>query len=238
MRNQRLFGRFALTIFTGRELWKTAFDPWPGGELPIPTDGAGDIIRQRLASQDLNLRHNWSVSAALAQTGLRDHEVDALMEAAARQAIARQPVRFAGRSLARCLTFWYVWEWETDLRRNASAEAFAGQFRTGPTRWQSTLTAALRYTPERQRACMVLWSLATWLGVLTLIRDESSRRAGLVLALILGGATVLTALLEVPLYRYRLVLEPLMVIAAVAGTASLWRAVGGRRAAEAVQRGA
>lgn len=229
VRNHILFDRFAVTIFTGRELWKTAFDPWPGGELPIPTDGAGAQIRERIVDDSIDLRHNWTVSGALSQSGLKDHEVDRLMEQAAWQAIGRDPARTSFRTLARCATFWYVWEWETNLDEDAEPATFVSQHRIGITPWRATLLQFLKRTPERWPPAMWLWSVATWLGVAALLIRPESRQMGVLLAMILGGATVLTAALEVPLYRYRLVLEPLMIVAAVAGLSGLIGYLGARR---------
>jgi len=222
VRNGMQFHCFTLTISTGRQLWKSAFDPWPGGELPIPQDGAGAGVRERLPEGTVDLRHNWSVSSALARSGLADREVDALMEQAAWQAIRRNPGRFLIRLAARCATFWYVREWEVDSKFVDQAD-FAEQteFRIRP--WQPTLRQLLRYTPERWFPAMWAWSVVTWLGIAGLIVRPAQRRIGWVLALILMGMTFITAGLEVPLYRYRLVVEPLMIVASVAGIARLFR---------------
>jgi hypothetical protein len=219
VRNRLVFDRFALTIFTGRELWKATFDPWPGAELPIPVDGDGRRVRELIPDRDVDLRHNWSVSAALSQRGLRDDEVDRLMERVACQAVRRDPGRAAFCTLARCATFWYVWEWDTNLDAEADPGAFDGQHRIGATPWRATLLRLLSWTPERWPPAMWAWSAAAWIGAVLLLCNRSSRRAGVLFALIFAATTLLTAGLEVPVYRYRLVLEPLMIAACVAGFA-------------------
>lgn len=218
-RNRTLCGRWSLTVFTGRELWKTAFDPWPGATLPIPMDGAAVLVHQRLEGTPCDLRHNWSVSGALSRSGLPEHEVDELMETVARQAIRRDPARFIGCTLARMLTFWYVWEWPTELTDSASPEAFADQRWPRWRGWPETLSRWLTWTPERRRPVMVAWTVLTWIGVVGLCWWPATRRTGLIMGGVLLSTTMLTAALEVPLYRYRLILEPLMIVATVSG---LW----------------
>lgn len=215
LRNASQFDRFALTIFTGRELWTAHFSPWPGGELEVPTDGPGGELRSRIGTSDIDLRHNWSVSYALQKSGLNDAEVDALMERVAWQAIGNNPGRAAFRTLARCATFWYVREWEIELRYDGMSEQTPNFYPT-QRRWmtsplQATVIAALKFTPERWFPAMWVWSIVTWAGIASLMIRHNSRAAGTILGLVLLTTTVLTAGLEIPLYRYRCVLEPFMV---------------------------
>jgi hypothetical protein len=229
LRNAAQFDRFALTVFTGRELWTAQFSPWPGGELPIPTDGPGAELRGRMDDDALDLRHNISVSNALRQSGLDDAQTDALMERVAWQAIAANPGRAAFRTVARCATFWYVKDWEIDVTQDVPSADNRG-FDDAQRRWlssplQSTVVAALRWTPERWFPAMWAWSVATWLGVAALVWHREQRAAGWVLAVILASTTVLTAGLEIPLYRYRCVLEPLTIVATVAAGQAWVRSV-------------
>jgi len=228
VRNAVLFDRFTLTVFTGRELWTAHFSPWPGGELAIPVDGAGAELRARIGEADIDLRHNTSVSNVLKQSGLNDAETDALMERVAWQAMAAEPGRAAFRTLARCATFWYVKDWEIDLVHDTPSTDGRGfdaaQRRWIASPWQSVVVSGLRWTPERWFPAMWAWSVATWIGIGVLLGDRDRRPAGWVFALVLGTTTVLTAALEIPLYRYRCMLEPLMIAAAVvAGQAVLNR---------------
>ena len=217
-RNKTLFGRWTLVTFTGRELWTATFSPWPGAGLAIPEDGRGRELRDRIApAPTIDLRHNWSVAAALAASGLNDAELDALMERTARQAILRQPGRAAFYAAARCLTFWYCREFAPP------ADAQAG-FPPTPTlispREREVLLA---WTPERQQWFVVAAGAISGLCVLLIIRDPATRWSGLLLAGICGGMTLLTACLEIPTYRYRLPLEPLLIVAVATGASRLLR---------------
>jgi hypothetical protein len=218
-RNLVQFDRFALTVFTGRELWTAHFSPWPGGELTIPTDGAGAELRLRLNDAAIDLRHNWSVSNVLRQSGLNDAETDSLMARVAWQAICSDPGRAAFRTVARFATFWYVRDWEIDLIHDGMS-ADSPNLAPDQRRWmtsplQNTVVTGLQFTPERWFPAMWAWSAFTWLGIGLLVIRPDRRRVGLLIATVLVTTTVLTAALEIPLYRYRCMLEPLMIVATV-----------------------
>lgn len=220
LRNWFLFDRFALTIFTGRQLWKAAFDPWPGGGLPLPQDGPAAVLRSRIPTSGIDLRHNWSVAAALSHSGLADHELDLLMEQVAWQAIARNPGQALGRLVVRCMTFWYVREWAPPAAKPPGPQdPFHDQRQLALSPWQPRLENLLRFTPERCFPAIWLWSGMTWLGALFLVFHPDQRRWGVLLVVLFGSTTLLTAALEVPVYRYRAILEPLMIVATLCGTA-------------------
>lgn len=217
LRNQRLFDRFTLCMFTGRELWTAHFSPWPGGELDLPAGPDLVALQQRVAVDRIDWRHQWTVSNLLRDSGLNDAETDHLMEQIATQAIVRQPRQAVSRTLARCGTFWYCWEWETDLQGpDDSFEAhYPGQRRFMIPAVRDAVTTVLQWTPERWRVTSVVWSLLTWVGVVRLLSGRTSYRFGVWLGLLLATTTLLTAVLEIPLYRYRSVLEPFMLLAIV-----------------------
>jgi len=227
LRNQLLFERFTLCAFTGRELWTAHFSPWPGGDLVIPQDGAAGELQQRLGTTTLDLRHQWSVSDALRESGLNDAETDALMEQAARQAIAAQPGQAAFRAVARCGTFWYCWEWEVNTVDDPLPERvsrfYADQFRWSCPVMQPCVISMLPYTPERWFGTSIAGACAAGIGILLLFWSPATRPHAVVLGLTLLATCVLTAALEIPLYRYRCVLEPLMIAASV----SAWGIRGG-----------
>lgn len=217
-RNKALFGRWTLVTFAGRELWTASFSPWPGAGLAIPEDGPGRELRDRIAPEPtIDLRHNWSVAAALAASGLNDAELDRLMERTARQAILRQPGRAAFYTAARCLTFWYCREFAPP------ADAQAGFPPTLAPIAPREREAVLAWTPERQQWLVVAAGAISGLCVLAMIRDPATRWNGLLLAGICGGTTLLTACLEIPTYRYRLPLEPLLIVAVATGASRLLR---------------
>jgi hypothetical protein len=218
-RNWLLWNRFTVTVFLGRELWAATFHHWPGAYLDIPETGAGGQLRTLLRGEPVNVHHNWSVASALSRKGLNDVEQDDLMRDVALEAMRKDPLRAGVHFVARCLTFWYVKDWElTDLPSQAPWDGQRGwstpQRRNDLERW-------LRWTPERQFPCVWAWTAATWIGVFGLILNRRHRTAGMAVAAILGGLTLLTAALEIPCYRYRCIVEPTMVVAAVSGVAML-----------------
>ncbi|MBI1344794.1 hypothetical protein GC163_00745 [bacterium] len=223
LRNQLLFERFSLVVFTGRELWTANFSPWPGAHLDDPETSAAREVHQRIGAAPIDWRHNWSTARALAESGLNDVAVDELMEHMARDAIARQPWRAAGCTFARCATFWYCWEWPTDLIEEPAdiraQRVYADQYRWQSPGWTRTMMALMEWTPERQRFTSLLGILLAGTGLIWLVALPATRPAGVYIALILLATTFLTATLEIPLYRYRCGLEPLLIVAAVAG---LW----------------
>lgn len=217
-RNKALFGRWTLVTFTGRELWTANFSPWPGAELAIPEDGPGRELRDRIEPEPtIDLRHNWVVAGALARSGLNDADLDRLMERTAWQAIRRQPGRAALHTAARSLTFWYCREFAPPV--NEMDQFHPRVVMPIPSR---TREAVLAWTPERQQWFALVAGAIGGVCVMLIIRNPATRWSGLLLAGLCGGTTLLTAGLEIPTYRYRLPLEPLLIVAvATAASRSL-----------------
>ena len=69
------------------------------------------------------------------------------------------------------------------------------------------------------------FSLLTLIGVGLLVISRRNRAVGLVLLGSLGYFAAVTSIVEEPIYRYRMVMEPLMILGLVAG---LWRLVSAR----------
>ncbi len=227
-RNSLVWNRFTLTVFLGRELWTSHFSPWPGTYLDVPTTGRGAELRTLLKGETVNLHHNWGVASALSRQGLNDVEVDDLMKDVSLLAIWPEPGRVGLHFLARCLTFWYVKDWElTDF---PSQEPWDKQLGWSDAARREQLERWLRFTPERHFRAVWLASAMTWFGILVLLLHPPQRDAGIVLGTMMLGLTVLTAALEIPCYRYRCVLEPVMIASAVSGLTCL----GKRRSGDTV----
>jgi hypothetical protein len=223
LRNTLVWNRSTLVVSAGRQLWTATFSPWPGGGLELLRMGAGAEIRTLLADDPVNLRHNWSVSPALTRQGLSDVEVDDLMRDASLEAMQAQWEQAASHFAARCLTFWYVKDWEVDEDAYPSQETWRDQ-RGWSSRVNSMwLRRLLRFTPERNFPLVWLWTMLTWLGIAVMLWHPAWRQSGIVLALMLGSLTLLTAAFEIPCYRYRCIVEPAMVVASVAGGGAGWR---------------
>ena len=69
---------------------------------------------------------------------------------------------------------------------------------------------------------MWVFSLLAWISVVTgIVLPGPQRPMFLLLGSILLLTTLMTAALEIPLYRYRMILEPLMVAGVVSSTTLL-----------------
>jgi hypothetical protein len=213
-RNGQLFGRWTLVTFTGRELWTTTFSPWPGAGLEVADDGPGRQLKERLADlTSVDLRHNWSVANALSKSGLNDADLDAIMQQASVQSIRSRPAHASLHVLARMATFWYCHEYPAPSPPTRTSSVFPSQ--PSPA-WSQAL---LQWTPERTFLGTWIFSALTWLATGWLLIRRDTRVAGLVCGYLLAGTTLLTAVFEIPMYRYRLPLEP---IALVAITTAAW----------------
>lgn len=254
-RNRQLFGRWTLLTFTGRELWTANFSPWPGAGLDIPADGPAEELRQRVASveESVDLRHNTVVAGLLVRSGLNDAQADRLMEQVARKAILLAPGRSLFHVIARTGTFWYCKEYPPPpVAASVEATPFSRLAQPRFPAIAGLREALLSLAPERTFLFTWIVSGLTWLSLLVClfvppggapvpivplgspVSDSSTvagtRRAAWILGPILAGTTLLTATLEIPLYRYRLPLEPLGIVLVFAGGAAIWSRFRGRPA--------
>lgn len=226
VRNSVVFGQPFLTRFLGRELWISTFADGAGAGLPLPTGPDSERLRQlvRQAEQPVDLRGNWQVSNALTDAGLSDVEADALMRRVALAAIRKQPRVFVRSVARRGGNFWRVVEGTFGSYGDVDPEA-AEKFGQRVW-WSDTLRAVYRpvieHAPVHWLWFNTLAALLTWGGVIGLCWSRPTRAVGLLLGLMLLYFNATTALLEIPTYRYRLVIEPLMIVALTAGLRQVW----------------
>jgi hypothetical protein len=228
IRNRVQHDRWMLIAFTGRELWTVAFSPWPGAGLAVEDSPSADALLDRVGDLPEGWRNNAAMTRSLRNSGLDDVATDGLMGRVAGGALIRHPGRAVGTFAARCATFWYCWDWETELRAerltNAQREPWLGQWMWHFPQWTEAVMAVLRDTPERFRVASVLAMLLAWVGIGRMIGRTETRGAGIALFVALAGLTVLTAALEIPNYRYRSVAEPLLIVGASLGWFAVVRA--------------
>jgi hypothetical protein len=221
IRNRVQHDRWMLVAFTGREMWTVAFSPWPGSGLALEDSPSAKKLLERVGDWPKNWRNNAAMTGALRNAGLDDVETDDLMARVAGDALLRHPGRAVGTFAARCATFWYCWDWETELRADrlskAQREPWLGQQMWHFSQWTEAVMAVLRITPERFRISSVLAVLIAWCGIARMIGSMELRSIGFVLCVALAGLTLLTAALEIPNYRYRSVAEPLLIVGASLG---------------------
>uniref|UniRef100_A0A7C2NZ76 Glycosyltransferase RgtA/B/C/D-like domain-containing protein n=1 Tax=Schlesneria paludicola TaxID=360056 RepID=A0A7C2NZ76_9PLAN len=223
VRNAVLFGRPSLTVFLGRELWVTTFGPGrpTAGGLPS-TPEAEEIIRR--ASPDGEFTDwggNWSVSNRLTASGLSDAEADALMARVARQGIAADPLRAGLRFVVRGIDYWRA----TYLRSLTDYDDLAGtasDVRDGQREWGNRAChrfrrAWLDAAPERNLLVVELSAALALMGLAGLWLAPSRRETALLVTALIAGIALSTAALEYPSYRYRMVLEPALIVCGVSG---------------------
>lgn len=216
IRNRAQHDRWMLIAFTGRELWTVAFSPWPGVGLTLEENSSAETLLDKLGGLPNNWRNNAAMTGALRNSGFDDVATDDLMSRVAGEALRQHPGRAVGTFAARCATFWYCWDWETELRADRLSPAHRDPWRDQRMwhfpQWTEAVMAVLRMTPERFRVTSVLAMLLAWLGVVRMIGRVDARGSGIAIFVVLAGLTVLTAALEIPNYRYRSVAEPLLIV--------------------------
>jgi len=216
LRNQYLFGEPFLTEFLGRNIWIVAFQDGSGTGLSLPKGEAADQLRLRLERVDAEQQWQgtWGVSNALVRSGLQDPDADRLMQQVAFDAIRTDPATFLGKAFRRCVNFW----------RCAATDLPNQGLKSGPyynqTYWNRPVPLvewAIEHRWSRSVAGNTLLMFLLLASLLVLLIRPVTRPQGLWLALILGYFSVLTGVLEIPAYRYRMVVEP--VVCMVMGSA-------------------
>jgi hypothetical protein len=206
--------------------WVVCFHDGSAANLPIPVTTAGKRLLQlvpELKSGTPEARNGYAVIARLQEQGLSNAQIDSLLTEVCFDAIEEHPRAFLWTTFKRLGNFWrtHVGDYPYySYYALGEVEEYDGQttWRIEPfASWaevllSSTLSHSLRWLEIDFVACM--------LGTLLLIVRRDTRWIGLSLAVMFVYFPVITALLEVESYRYRLVLEPCIVMAIVAGLAS------------------
>lgn len=239
-RNQRLFGELFLTEFVGRNLWVVAFQPGSGTGLALPDTDASEELRRRVgpslvAGISERWRLTWTVSQALTESGLDDAAADRLMKHVALDAISDAPLAFVKKAIRRVVNFWRAAA--TDLpmtpREVELVERRAGlqPSRAGANAYCDQRVWAVQFPPlevaidNRWSGYVGANSVLTLLVVaanVLLIAFNKTRPYGIWIAAIFAYFAVLTGVLEIPHYRYRLVIEPLAAATIAAAVSIAW----------------
>lgn len=214
-RNQLMFGKPFVTEFVGRNLWIVTFQNEVDGAFDFPATPDAGMLSQRLdrvgMSQDRDV--TWAVSEGLTRSGLDDAQTDQMMKRVAVDAIRTDPLRFIKYGLIRCVNFWRTRA--TDLPTVSERGDLKNQFR-----WGNRIPMMDRWIEHRASNSLMINDIlmaTTVISLLVLIWNRTSRWAGIWLTLVLGYFCVVTGLLEIPAYRYRMVVEP--IVACVHGSA-------------------
>lgn len=216
-RNHSMFGRAMLTEFVGRNVWIVTFQDGSGAGLGLPLAPDRDELVERIARQDdwsdweqsERWRLTWPVSNALVGSGLSDPEADRLMRRVALKAASGNRVAFAKKAFRRVVNFWRTAA--TDLPPQGPA---TGDFQAQRA-WGidvPPVSAALWFRWSRSVLLNTILLLLTAASVAFLLLRVQTRASAVWIALVLLYFSAVTGILEIPAYRYRIVIEPLVLL--------------------------
>jgi 4-amino-4-deoxy-L-arabinose transferase-like glycosyltransferase len=233
IRNEVYFGSPFLSKILGPTLWWACYTGDPASRIdpPLPfTDGpATQAVLRAVPSVDP--REAWEVRKALMrQAKFSEIAADDLMLAAAKEGISAYPWRYG---LSRCVRA--VWFWVTP---NGTYRPLTGRFEisrgvcdvvagnqdakceplAGQVTWQSEWyfeQGLLNYLWFPHPLIYGIAGVAVFLGLAMLLRVSRHRVSALLLASWLGYFALTCALATRPEYRYRMILEPTMIIVVV-----------------------
>lgn len=209
VRNYLLFGKPFLTEFIGRNLWIVTFQDGSGSNLPMPSTPASDELQKRvtLVNSPVDLRSTWSVSNQLVQSGLNDAAADGLMKQVAVEAISDNRMAFAKKTARRIINYWRCAN-TTTLRQGDPDQDYHSQ-----TTWMHPIEPMKVWLENRFSQSVIGNTLLTCglaLALIYLLQNPLTRPYALWLGLIFSYFSVVTGIFEIPDYRYRFVLEPLI----------------------------
>jgi len=221
VRNSTLFGKPFLTEFVGRNIWIVTFQDQAGAGLPLPETEESTELQQivRATAPGANLIKTWEVSDALFRSGMADDTVDRLMRTVALQSIKKNPAIWSERMVRRIVNFFRC---ISDAPPEFSGTNSIPQ---GQLWWHVPTIAeravrSLRFSPHLWANMFVTFVIGiAWLRIVTI---SSLRLPALWLGALIGYFAVITAAIEIPDYRYRLVVEPLMAIVGGLAVGSLF----------------
>ncbi len=255
VRNQTCFGATALTQVTGRSLWWSCFKGDPADRLdpPLPfADGpATQSIRRSLRT--VSPHNTWGTFKALVRLGCSESAADDLMLRGAKEGIQARPWQYLLSRGPRFVWFWLTpnetyrpltgdFEFSVERPDLTLGKAAAAGTETGPVEGQATWAADWYF----RRGCLnVLWhphplvyalaALASVVAIGLLGLTPATRRVALFFGLWLTYFSLITTLLACPAYRYRMILEPTMIILVVGGWEALLARYASRPRVAAVQ---
>jgi hypothetical protein len=220
LRNQLLFGSPFMTRFLGRNLWVVTFEKQAGAGLSLGTGPRATELRQHLAGVDepVDLGDTWKVSDALVASGLPDDEIDRLMLLVCREEIAKARGVVAYKTIRRGANFWRgvsnpfpFYDWRSDQASYEGQHVWSSPFLTKTYRRLNNIAAS------RSLRMNELMIVSVLLGLISMLRYRELRAIAVAFGLTLLYFNTVTAVLEIESYRYRMILEPLMIVCVVAG---------------------
>jgi hypothetical protein len=220
LHNRSVHGEAFLTKFVGRSLWMSTFGPG-GARLELPDTEDARLIRTSASDPT----RSWGVSRALVARGASAVEADDAMRDVAVEAIRREPARFVSSIGDRWLQFWTThkrhgyWKNNDFLTRDARPVRHPYEVEAIADLHESTLDRL-----RLEGSVHLLAPILALLGALAMCRVPELRPAALVLIALIAYLSLVIATAIVPLYRYRVPIDPLVIAPAVAGAFALLRA--------------
>jgi hypothetical protein len=221
VRNERVFGEPFLTRFLGRNLWTVTFHD---GNFP---PGDGPATQELLALLPVKIPRTldervWVVSDALKAEGLADDDIDRLLQQVVLESLRRDPGRFVEQFLRRAVNYWRCvsnpypfFQWL------AEPHAVDGQHELEWPAATRIFVAANRWSASRFLWVNSVLAVAAFVGAGVLAASPRTCAAGWGLLLTLVYFCAITAAVENSAYRYRMILEPIMIAAAAGGIGSI-----------------
>lgn len=218
LRNQAIFGDPFLTEFVGRNLWVVTFQDGSGTGLDLPSSPSAETLVKRLAAVETgdSWRATWAVSEALVRSGLNDAQADRLMKHVCLDAIQSSDAnrkQFAYKAFRRICNFWRCAATELP-QQDPQATALGGQRSwhrdTGPA--SAAITWMRNHRWSNSVALNTALAVALGIASVVLLLHYPSRPYALWIILCLAYFAVITGSLEIPAYRYRMVVEPMVAL--------------------------
>ena len=249
VRNKIIFGHYFLTQFTGRSLWYGCH----GRPAQMPVTNSTGPKNRALAEQlqgtnvDLQMASVWDIYRPLRKRGFSDYEADKMMEAAMWESIFDHPFQYlAGRPLR------FVWFWVCPKAWNGVPWGWFYYFRDLPRGWTYTFTnqpetdipldqvrwsvpflraantAVLRLVWHPNSFVFGLGALAAAAGCVFMFVRPEYRESGWAVASVLLVISLSTTFFGWPECRYRMPLEPVMIVAATPVLLAIYRRIAAR----------
>ncbi len=219
-RNHYLFDKVFVTEFVGRNVWIVTFQDGSGAGLAFPDTEASQKLQWRLSNVGAtdNWRHTWTRLQRPGRFRAQQRASRPVDAASRDRRHRRQSGTVRLESLSPLREFLACAA--TDLPEQGRGE---GNYR-GQRPWQVDVPAIDWAIDHRLSQSVLANTILTGLialATLLLICRWLTRPYGIWIALMLGYFSVVTGLVEIPDYRYRIVVEPLCMVVMGAAAATL-----------------
>jgi hypothetical protein len=230
-RNYYCCGQAFLSKAAGLTMWQSLFKSNSPLDPPVPFADAPKT-RTVLARLDrVNLQSHWAVLKELQEQGLTRMEAIDLMQAVDVEAIKAHPWKFVDSRLRRFAWFWIT---PNGTGRPRTPEFHMNEERAAEAAPTGNLPGTDDYCGQahwcwdgfyRDGRLNWLWHPNPWLylstaamagcGIVVLLFDREQRAIAVALGMLLVYFAGMTAIGAPPEYRYRMVVEPILIVSIV-----------------------